>query len=80
MDYGRRLVVADFIGPNMDALAEVVLKRLQAEGIDAVRLADDHAIEPVAHPMATSVRIAVPNEQAEQAMVLLGETENDELR
>lgn len=64
MEQERWSVIAEFFGGNMDALAEMVVERLRAHGIEAARL-------PAEKPDTGAIRVAVHLEQVDEARELL---------
>lgn len=64
MEQERWSVIAEFLGSNTDALAEMVVERLRAHGIEAARL-------PAEKPDTGAIRVAVHLEHAGEARALL---------
>lgn len=64
MEQERWSVIAEFLGSNMEALAEMVIERLRAHGIEAARL-------PAEGKDTGAIRVAVHLEQVDEARELL---------
>ena len=69
MDQERWSVIAEFLGRNMDALADMVIERLREHGIDAARLPAEKA--------TGAIRVAVHFEQVDEARALLEEADGE---
>ncbi len=70
MEQERWSVIAEFLGSNMDALAEMVVERLRAHGIEAARL-------PAEDKDTGAIRVAVHLEHAGEARALLEEEDEE---
>ena len=71
MEEPRRQVIAEFIGTNMDVLADKVVAQLLAAGIDAVRLPASGASSEGMAGRVEPIRIAVSSDQADDVGHLL---------
>lgn len=69
MEQERWSVIAEFIGSGTDALADMIVERLRAHGIETVRL-------PAAKDTG-AIRVAVHLERVDEARELLEKEEGE---
>ena len=64
-------VIAEFAGTSMEALADIAVGALKADGIEAVRFPIENPLTLLSGANCEPIRILVPPHQADKARELL---------